>query len=235
MERGIFGAAGKRVVIEDKLIGQEISFFALCDGRNAMALGMAQDHKPVFDGDRGPNTGGMGAYSPVPQFDAALEERIMREVVEADARGDGGTRHAVSGRAVRWPDGRWRSSRRARIQRALWRSRMRSPDDAPGGRPGRDPAGRGARRAGRGPFPALAAKRGVGGACRRADIPAATRRDCRSPDWSGSTAASPATRRSDGRSSRSGSRCFTPAPHARWAPGQRRRPGVGCHRDGLYT
>jgi phosphoribosylamine--glycine ligase len=82
MERGIFGAAGKRVVIEDKLIGQEISFFALCDGRNAMALGMAQDHKPVFDGDRGPNTGGMGAYSPVPQFDSALEDRIMREVVE---------------------------------------------------------------------------------------------------------------------------------------------------------
>jgi phosphoribosylamine--glycine ligase len=82
MERGIFGAAGKRVVIEDKLAGQEISFFALCDGRNAMALGMAQDHKPVFDGDRGPNTGGMGAYSPVPQFDAAIEDRIMREVVE---------------------------------------------------------------------------------------------------------------------------------------------------------
>ena len=53
-----------------------------------MALGMAQDHKPIFDGDRGPNTGGMGAYSPVPQFDAALEDRIMREVVRAGARGD---------------------------------------------------------------------------------------------------------------------------------------------------
>ena len=82
MARGIFGAAGKRVVIEDRLIGQEVSFFALCDGLNALALGMAQDHKQVFEGDRGPNTGGMGAYSPVPQFDAALEERIMREVVK---------------------------------------------------------------------------------------------------------------------------------------------------------
>ncbi|HEY2104433.1 MAG TPA: phosphoribosylamine--glycine ligase [Candidatus Binataceae bacterium] len=82
MERGIFGAAGKRVVIEERLSGQELSFFALCDGTNALALGMAQDHKPIFDGDRGPNTGGMGAYSPLPQFDAALEERIMREVVK---------------------------------------------------------------------------------------------------------------------------------------------------------
>lgn len=82
MERGVFGAAGKRVVIEERLSGQEVSFFALCDGTNALALGMAQDHKPIFDGDRGPNTGGMGAYSPVPQFDAALEERIMREVVK---------------------------------------------------------------------------------------------------------------------------------------------------------
>jgi phosphoribosylamine---glycine ligase len=82
MARGIFGAAGKRVVIEERLSGQEVSFFALCDGTSALALGMAQDHKPVFDGDRGPNTGGMGAYSPVPQFDASLEERIMREVVK---------------------------------------------------------------------------------------------------------------------------------------------------------
>jgi phosphoribosylamine---glycine ligase len=82
MERGIFGAAGKRVVIEERLSGQEVSFFALCDGKHALALGMAQDHKPVFDGDRGPNTGGMGAYTPLPQFDAALEERIMRSVVQ---------------------------------------------------------------------------------------------------------------------------------------------------------
>src|SRR5207248_1880032 len=82
MERGIFGTAGKRILIEERLSGQEVSFFALCDGSNALALGMAQDHKQILDGDRGPNTGGMGAYSPVPQFDSALEDRIMREVVK---------------------------------------------------------------------------------------------------------------------------------------------------------
>jgi phosphoribosylamine--glycine ligase len=82
MARRVFGEAGRRVVIEERLSGQELSFFALCDGTNALALGMAQDHKPVFDGDRGPNTGGMGAYSPVPQFKGDLEDRIMREVVK---------------------------------------------------------------------------------------------------------------------------------------------------------
>jgi phosphoribosylamine--glycine ligase len=81
MERQRFGAAGSRVVIEEFLTGEELSFFALCDGENAAALGAAQDHKTIFDDDRGPNTGGMGAYSPVPQFSPALEERIMREVV----------------------------------------------------------------------------------------------------------------------------------------------------------
>jgi phosphoribosylamine---glycine ligase len=81
MERRRFGAAGNRVVIEEFLRGEEISFFALCDGENAVPLGTFQDHKAVFDGDRGPNTGGMGAYSPVPQFGAELEARVMREVV----------------------------------------------------------------------------------------------------------------------------------------------------------
>jgi len=76
-----FGAAGKRIVIEDRLGGEELSFFALCDGNDAVKLGAAQDHKQIFDGDRGPNTGGMGAYSPVPQFDSALEDRIMDDVV----------------------------------------------------------------------------------------------------------------------------------------------------------
>ena len=62
-------------------MGEELSFFALCDGENAIALGLVQDHKAAFDGDRGPNTGGMGAYTPVPHFDAALEARVMDEVV----------------------------------------------------------------------------------------------------------------------------------------------------------
>ena len=81
MERRRFGAAGNRVIIEEFLTGQEISFFALCDGQNAVPLGAFQDHKTVFDGGLGPNTGGMGAYSPVPQFGPELEARVMREVV----------------------------------------------------------------------------------------------------------------------------------------------------------
>jgi len=81
MENRRFGAAGARVVIEEVLHGEELSFFALCDGAEAVALGCAQDHKAVFDGDRGPNTGGMGAYTPVPRYGAEFEARVMREVV----------------------------------------------------------------------------------------------------------------------------------------------------------
>lgn len=81
MERKLFGAAGKRIVIEERLSGEEVSFFALCDGDSAVPIGLVQDHKTVFDGDRGPNTGGMGAYSPLPQFGPGLEPRIMSEVV----------------------------------------------------------------------------------------------------------------------------------------------------------
>jgi phosphoribosylamine---glycine ligase len=81
MEGRRFGAAGSRVVIEEFLSGEEISFFALCDGENAIPLGTFQDHKAIFDGDRGPNTGGMGAYTPVPQFGPEMEARVMREVI----------------------------------------------------------------------------------------------------------------------------------------------------------
>ena len=81
MERRHFGTAGNRVVVEEFLTGEEISFFALCDGEHAVPLGTFQDHKAIFDGDRGPNTGGMGAYSPVPQFGPAMEARVMREVI----------------------------------------------------------------------------------------------------------------------------------------------------------
>ncbi len=81
LEQHRFGAAGQRVVIEERLAGEELSFFALCDGLEAIALSCVQDHKAVFDGDRGPNTGGMGAYSPVPRYDAAFEDRVMREVI----------------------------------------------------------------------------------------------------------------------------------------------------------
>jgi phosphoribosylamine--glycine ligase len=81
MEKRRFGAAGERVVIEELLRGEELSFFALCDGSDAVALGCAQDHKAVFDGDRGPNTGGMGAYTPVPRYGPEFEARVMRKIV----------------------------------------------------------------------------------------------------------------------------------------------------------
>lgn len=86
LERKRFGSAGAQVLIEERLEGEELSFFALCNGLDAIPLGFVQDHKAAFDGDRGPNTGGMGAYSPVPGFDDAFTERVMREVVRPTLR-----------------------------------------------------------------------------------------------------------------------------------------------------
>jgi phosphoribosylamine--glycine ligase len=84
---GAFGAAGARVVVEDLLEGEEASLFALCDGRDALLLGTAQDHKRAFEGDRGPNTGGMGAYSPPPVLTAATIERTFSEIVRPTLAG----------------------------------------------------------------------------------------------------------------------------------------------------
>ncbi|MGA2411390.1 MAG: phosphoribosylamine--glycine ligase [Candidatus Binataceae bacterium] len=86
MDARRFGAAGQRIVIEEKLTGEELSFFALADGDDAIPLGLVQDHKAIFDGDRGPNTGGMGAYSPVPRYGAGFEDRVMHEVVRPTLR-----------------------------------------------------------------------------------------------------------------------------------------------------
>jgi phosphoribosylamine--glycine ligase len=81
MFSGELGAAGAEVVVEEFLAGEEASFFALCDGESAIALASAQDHKRVFDGDQGPNTGGMGAYSPAPVITPELSRRAMDEIV----------------------------------------------------------------------------------------------------------------------------------------------------------
>lgn len=75
------GAAGSRVVIEDYLDGEEASFIVLADGRHALPLATSQDHKRLLDGDRGPNTGGMGAYSPAPVVTPSVHARVMREVI----------------------------------------------------------------------------------------------------------------------------------------------------------
>ena len=76
-----FGAAGETVVIEECLQGEEVSVFALCDGETALAFGAAQDHKRAFDGDRGPNTGGMGAYAPPPVLTPQLERQIYERII----------------------------------------------------------------------------------------------------------------------------------------------------------
>ncbi|MGD0147027.1 MAG: phosphoribosylamine--glycine ligase [Xanthobacteraceae bacterium] len=83
---GGLGEAGGEVVIEEFLTGEEASFFALCDGETAIALTTAQDHKRAFDGDQGPNTGGMGAYSPAPNIDAAMSARVMAEIITPTLR-----------------------------------------------------------------------------------------------------------------------------------------------------
>jgi phosphoribosylamine--glycine ligase len=82
-----FGEAGTELLVENCLTGEEVSFFALVDGHTALPLGSAQDHKRVGEGDTGPNTGGMGAYSPAPMVDAALEARIMEEIILPTVRG----------------------------------------------------------------------------------------------------------------------------------------------------
>ena len=79
---GRFGAAGAEVLVEDCLEGEEVSFFALCDGKTALPLATAQDHKRAFDGDTGPNTGGMGAFSPALALSDEMSAQVMREIIE---------------------------------------------------------------------------------------------------------------------------------------------------------
>ena len=85
MFEGVFGAAGASVVIEEFMTGEEVSFFALCDGKTVLPFGSAQDHKRVGEGDTGPNTGGMGAYSPARVLTAELQQRVMDEIITPTA------------------------------------------------------------------------------------------------------------------------------------------------------
>ncbi|MRX51717.1 phosphoribosylamine--glycine ligase [Paracoccus sp. S-4012] len=78
---GSFGAAGASIVLEEFMAGEEASFFVLCDGETALPIGTAQDHKRVGEGDSGPNTGGMGAYSPAPVLTPAIERQVMAEII----------------------------------------------------------------------------------------------------------------------------------------------------------
>ena len=81
LEQRGFGEAGRTIVVEEFMRGEEMSFFVLSDGTTPLPFGAAQDHKTIFDGDCGPNTGGMGAYSPAPVFDETVEQRVMKEIV----------------------------------------------------------------------------------------------------------------------------------------------------------
>ncbi|HJU10084.1 MAG TPA: phosphoribosylamine--glycine ligase, partial [Candidatus Binataceae bacterium] len=81
MEKRSFGDAGASIVIEERLTGEELSFFALCNGELAVPLGAVQDYKSAHDNGRGPNTGGMGAYCPVPRYDEQFYRRVMSEIV----------------------------------------------------------------------------------------------------------------------------------------------------------
>ncbi len=87
MRERAFGAAGEVIVIEEVLAGEEASFHVICDGTNAVPLAAAQDHKRVHDGDRGPNTGGMGAYAPAPVVTPEVHRAIMERVVEPTLKG----------------------------------------------------------------------------------------------------------------------------------------------------
>ncbi len=94
---GAFGAAGAKVVLEEKMEGEEASFFALCDGVNVLPLAGAQDHKRAHDGDEGPNTGGMGAYTPAPVLGEAEAARVMEEIIRPTVRAMAEMGHPYSG------------------------------------------------------------------------------------------------------------------------------------------
>ena len=87
MEARRFGSAGDRVVVEERLVGEEASYYVVSDGTHVLPLAAAQDHKRALDGDRGENTGGMGAYSPAPVFTAEVEKRVLEEIVHPAIRG----------------------------------------------------------------------------------------------------------------------------------------------------
>jgi phosphoribosylamine--glycine ligase len=87
MVKNEFGIAGQKIIIEERLNGEELSFIALCDGRTITPLASCQDHKRIFDNNMGPNTGGMGSYSPTPVIDIKLHEKIMKQVMVPTIRG----------------------------------------------------------------------------------------------------------------------------------------------------
>ena len=105
MQERIFGDAGAKLVVEECLVGEEASFLAFCDGKTFLPMASSQDHKPIFDGDKGPNTGGMGAYSPAPVVTDALfdevNEKVMKRMVEGMAA-EGNPYVGIDNTAAEW-------------------------------------------------------------------------------------------------------------------------------------
>ena len=121
LEQRRFGEG--RVVVEECLVGEELSLLALCDGERALPMASAQDYKRIFDGDEGPNTGGMGSYSPVPDVGPAARRGVLRARAPADRRPPARARDAVSRRPLRRDHAHRRRAEGARVQRPLRRSR----------------------------------------------------------------------------------------------------------------
>ncbi len=138
--------AGASAVVEERLIGRELSLMALCDGKRAYPLAPARDYKRIFDGDRGPNTGGMGAYSPVAELPGEAEWHLAPIIHDPIVRLMSETRDPLSRRAVRRRDPDGEGAARARVQRALRRSRGAGAAAAPGIRPAEPAVPRRARR-----------------------------------------------------------------------------------------
>ena len=132
------GAAGARVVIEEFLEGEEASFIVMCDGAHVLPLATSQDHKRLRDGDQGPNTGGMGAYSPAPVVTPKVHARVMREIIQPAVQGMAEDGIAVHRLPLRRPDDRrGRHAEDARIQLPAGRPGDAADPAAPEVRPAR--------------------------------------------------------------------------------------------------
>ena len=128
---GAHGAAGRKVVVEERLEGPEASCIAFTDGERVRMLAAAQDHKRIFDGDRGPNTGGMGAFSPTPNVGPELLADVERNVIVPAVRELARRGRTVPRRALRGPHAHAEGAARARVQRAPRRSRDAADPHAP--------------------------------------------------------------------------------------------------------
>ena len=167
MEDKAFGPAGERILIEERLTGEEASFIVVTDGENILPFPSSQDHKAVFDGDKGPNTGGMGAYSPAPVLDAAMTGRVMAEVIRPTVAGLRGRGPRLPGLPLRRTDDHPGRAQGPGVQLPPGRPRGPAAPDAAKKRPGGDRGGRPGGPAGPSLGPVGGAGRGLRGHGRR--------------------------------------------------------------------